>query len=186
MASFLRYISRLFYAKRVAVAIKKGSVVVGHVPRKISAICLLFLRVGTITATVTVSHRQYSNDLPQGGVEVPCVFKFCGEVKTIDKVRRLLPANNEQDSDKPPPLKKVKLLSEAILKLSRVRNYFWWIKYWRMTLKIANRQSLLLANILSCTVYIVVCMALQECMAVYSYRYVHVIYVTWADISGKS
>ena len=136
-----------------AVAIKKGSVVVGHVPRKISAICSLFLRVKTITATVTDSHRQYSNDLPQGGVEVPCVFKFCGEAKTIDKVRRLLPANNEQDSDKPPPLKKVKLLSEAILKLSRVQNYFWWIKYWQMTLKIPNRQSLLLANISSCTVY---------------------------------
>ena len=43
------------------------------------------------------------------------MFKFCGEVKIIDKVRRLLPANNEQDSDKPPPLKKVKLLSEAIV-----------------------------------------------------------------------
>ena len=84
--------------------------VVGHVPRKISAICSLFLRVGTITATVTDSH-QYSNDLPWGGLEVPCVFKFCGEVKTIDKVRRLVPTNNEQDSDKPPPLKKVKLLS---------------------------------------------------------------------------
>ena len=97
-----------------AVAIKKGSVVVGHVPRKISAICLLFLRVETITATVTDS-RQYLNDLPQGGLEVPCVFKFCGEAKIIDKVRKLLPANNEQDSDKPPPLKKVKLLSEAIV-----------------------------------------------------------------------
>ena len=49
-----------------AMAIKKGSLVVGHVPRKISAVCSLFLRAGTITATVTDSH-QYSNDLPQGG-----------------------------------------------------------------------------------------------------------------------
>ena len=46
-----------------AVAIKKGSVVVGHVLRKISAVCSLFLRAGTITAIVTDS-RQYSNDLP--------------------------------------------------------------------------------------------------------------------------
>ena len=46
-----------------AVVIKKGSLVVGHVPRKISAVCSLFLRAGTITATVTDS-RQYSNDLP--------------------------------------------------------------------------------------------------------------------------
>ena len=98
-----------------AVEIKKGSVVVGHVPRNISAVCSLFLRAGTITATVTNS-RQYSNDLPQGGLEVPCVLKFCGEARTIDKVRRLLPANKEQDSDKPPPLKKVKLLSEVVVK----------------------------------------------------------------------
>ena len=63
-----------------AVAIKKGSLVVGHA-QKISAVCLLFLRAGTITATVTNS-RQYSNDLLQGGLEVPCVLKFCGEVRT--------------------------------------------------------------------------------------------------------
>ena len=72
--------------------------------------------------TTVTDSRQYSNDLPQGGLEVPCVpvFKFCGEAKTsysignrdytpfianpamtIDKVRRLLPANNKLDSDKP-------------------------------------------------------------------------------------
>ena len=63
-----------------AVAIKKGSLVVGRA-QKISAVCSLFLRAGTITATVTNS-RQYSNDLPQGGLEVPCVLKFCGEART--------------------------------------------------------------------------------------------------------
>ena len=49
-----------------AVAIKKGSVVVGHMPRKISVVCSLFLHAGTITATVTDS-RQYSNDLRTTG-----------------------------------------------------------------------------------------------------------------------
>ena len=43
-----------------AVVIKKGSLVVGHVPRKILAVCPLFLCAGTITATVTDS-RQYSH-----------------------------------------------------------------------------------------------------------------------------
>ena len=89
-------------------AVKKGSLVVGHIPRKISAVCSLFLRTGTITATVRDS-RQYSSDLLQGGLEVPCMLRLCGEVKNIDKVRKLLPANREQDNDKPPPLKKVKL-----------------------------------------------------------------------------
>ena len=32
-------------------------------------------------------------------------------------------------------------------------HYYWWIKYWRFSLEIANRQSLLLANISSYTVY---------------------------------
>ena len=31
-------------------------------------------------------------------------------------------------------------------------HYYWWIKYWRIFGKIANRQSLLLANISSYTV----------------------------------
>ena len=34
-----------------------------------------------------------------------------------------------------------------------MQEYYWWIKYWRFYSKIANRQSLLLANISSYTVY---------------------------------
>ena len=64
------------------VAVKKGSLVVGHVHRKILAVCLLFLRTETITAAVRDS-RKYSSDLPQGGLEVPCMLRFCGEVKNI-------------------------------------------------------------------------------------------------------
>ena len=49
-----------------AVAIKKGSSVVSHVPRKISPICSLFLRA---TATVTDS-RQYSYMRPKRHVHI--------------------------------------------------------------------------------------------------------------------
>ena len=49
---------------------------VGHVPRKISAICLLFIhRGGTINSRVD-GHRRYSADLPQGGLEIPCILTF--------------------------------------------------------------------------------------------------------------
>ena len=55
-----------------AVAIKKGSTIVGHVPRTISAVCSMFMRRdGTISCRVTGS-RRYSSDLPQGGLEIPC------------------------------------------------------------------------------------------------------------------
>ena len=51
-----------------AVAVLKGTIVAGHVPRKISAACSLFLRrQGTILCTIT-GVRQFSNDLPQGGL----------------------------------------------------------------------------------------------------------------------
>ena len=53
-----------------AVAVVKSHVTVGHIPRKISSICSMFLRHGgTINCRVTAS-RRYSRDLPQGGLEV--------------------------------------------------------------------------------------------------------------------
>ena len=62
-----------------AVAIKKNiegdRKTVGHIPRKISAICSIFIRRGdSIVCLVDGSHR-YSSDLPQGGLEIPCTLK---------------------------------------------------------------------------------------------------------------
>ena len=52
-----------------AVAIMSGGSIVGHVPRKISAACSLFIQQsGAITSRIAGS-RQYSHDLPQGGLE---------------------------------------------------------------------------------------------------------------------
>jgi len=61
----------------LAVAIvKDGSGIVGHCPRKTSALCSIFIRCGSeITCQVT-SGRQYLSDLPQGGLEVPCKLTF--------------------------------------------------------------------------------------------------------------
>ena len=53
-----------------AVIVIKGEQTVGHLPRKISRLCALFLgRGGSITATVT-RRRRRSVDLPQGGLEI--------------------------------------------------------------------------------------------------------------------
>ena len=68
---------------RYAVAVKKDGVIIGHLPRTISRACSLFLRRGSsITCRIT-AHRRYSADLPQGGLEIPCVLRFEGEVKEI-------------------------------------------------------------------------------------------------------
>ena len=76
---------------RYAVAVKNDSgITVGHLPQKISRISSIFLMGGgTITATVT-GRRRYSSDLAQGGLEIPCDLKYCGEEKKILKLKKVL------------------------------------------------------------------------------------------------
>ena len=75
-----------------AVAIKKGSKVIGHIPRNLSAACFNFLDMGgTITCEITDSHHQYSFDLPQGGLEIPCKLIFKSrDVVLMMKIKRLV------------------------------------------------------------------------------------------------
>ena len=60
-----------------AVAVMKGDSIVGHVLRKISASCTLFLEKEDTTITCTITGKRcYSSDLPQGGLQVPCILIF--------------------------------------------------------------------------------------------------------------
>ena len=62
----------------------------GHVPRKYSAICSLFIRCGgTIQCKVTGS-RQYSHDISQGGSEIPCILIFAGDTEYIVKAKKAM------------------------------------------------------------------------------------------------
>ena len=73
--------------------------VVGHVPCKISRVCALFLeRNGAITCTITGPRRR-SADLPQGGMELPCVLAFSGGPSDLLKVKRIMATLSIQ----PPP-----------------------------------------------------------------------------------
>ena len=52
---------------------------VGDVPRRISSICSIYLRhSGTINCTVDGS-PLYSSDIPQGGLEIPCILTFTAQ-----------------------------------------------------------------------------------------------------------
>ena len=95
---------------RFAVAVIKGSDIVGHVPKKISSVCSLFLRrSGTITCKVT-GNRQHSADLDQGGLEVPCKLSFaCNDEPRLATTRKLLDLALKRDNESEMPLKKVKL-----------------------------------------------------------------------------
>ena len=56
-----------------------GSVIVGHIPKKISPTFSLFLRRGGAIHCTVTGAKRYSADIEQGGLEVPCVLKFVGD-----------------------------------------------------------------------------------------------------------
>ena len=64
---------------------------VGHIPRKISAICLIFIRRGGSIVCFVSGSCRYSSDLPQGGIEISSILKFtASNLNEAGKVRRQL------------------------------------------------------------------------------------------------
>ena len=83
-----------------AVAVLKDGTTIGHLPKRISRDCSLFLlRGGSILCTV-VGTRRYSSDLVQGGLEIPCNLLFKGKPKEIDKLKRLKIHKKMMEGDK--------------------------------------------------------------------------------------
>ena len=74
----------------VSVVIQESDEVVEHLPRKISHVCSLFLRRGgEITCEIT-GRRRHSLDLPQGGLEIPCILVFTTqEEKELTKLKKV-------------------------------------------------------------------------------------------------
>ena len=70
-----------------AVAVMKEREIVGHVPRYYSCICNLLLRKGGSLSCSITGNRRYSSDLPQGGLELPCSYRFSGSRKLIEKIK---------------------------------------------------------------------------------------------------
>ena len=72
----------------------KSGVIVGHIPKKISATFSLFLRRGGAIHCTATGAKRYSADLEQGGLEVPCVLKFVGDEEKLkfllDKTQKLV------------------------------------------------------------------------------------------------
>ena len=64
---------------------------VGHEPRRILSSCSIFIRrSGSIKCSITGS-RCYSSDLPQGGLEIPCILIFTTKYAELrDKAKEAL------------------------------------------------------------------------------------------------
>ena len=82
------------YAVKVMKAVTRDGTMVGYFPKKTSSTCSLFIRKGrTIDCEVTDPNRKYSRDLPQGGLEKPCVLILQGAKGLVDKAVKLLAIN---------------------------------------------------------------------------------------------
>ena len=79
-------------ADRYAVAVLKEETIIGHLLRKMSKVCSLFLRKGGSIRCKVTGSRHYSSNLPQEGLEIPCSLLFTANVKEITKLRKVLAA----------------------------------------------------------------------------------------------
>ena len=67
------------------IKVMKAGITVGHLPKKISSTCSLFIMKGkVISCKVTDPARKYSGDLVQGDLEIPCVITLLGTKELID------------------------------------------------------------------------------------------------------
>ena len=64
---------------------------------------------------ITASCRRYSADLPQGGLEIPCLLKFEGDVKYVAKAEKLIKyaLSTSTTRNENEPTKKKKKLENA-------------------------------------------------------------------------
>ena len=72
-------------ADRYAVVVLKEETIIGHLSRKMSKVCTLFLRRGGSICCKVTGSRCYSRDLPQGGLDihVPCSLLFIANMRKV-------------------------------------------------------------------------------------------------------
>ena len=79
------------FGDKHSVAVKKGAITVGHIPKDISLLAKYFIiHGGTITCKIT-GNRQRSK-MARGGLEVPCkyVFKINGKDAILRRLKEKL------------------------------------------------------------------------------------------------
>jgi hypothetical protein len=78
---------------RYAIKVLKNDEIVGHLPKKNSTLCSMFIRRGGWIKCEVTGSRRYSRDLVQAGLEIPCDLIFEGKEEHIKKLKSLLPNN---------------------------------------------------------------------------------------------
>lgn len=76
-------------ADKFAVAVCKGDVIVGHVPREMSKVVHFFVKHGG-SANIIITDGHYKHSSVAGGLEIECFFRFTGSPALITKLKSLL------------------------------------------------------------------------------------------------
>ena len=71
--------------RRAVALLKSDGTVVGHVPREVSRIFWHYLGHGGKISCEVTGRRKYGK-----GLEVPCVYKFLGSEKIVEKMRSIM------------------------------------------------------------------------------------------------
>ena len=61
---------------KYAIALTQKDVIVGHIPKFLSKKTYFYLKHGADLLVEIIGKRQYSRDLPQGGMELPALYVF--------------------------------------------------------------------------------------------------------------
>ena len=86
---------------RYAVTVLQDCITFGHLPRKISAACSLFLqRGGSIRCIVTGEHCYSSN--PPQGLEVSCILQCNGQLNDMLNLKLVTPAGTNGGANEEP------------------------------------------------------------------------------------
>ena len=93
-----------------AVKVLKTDKIVGHLPKRISSTCSIFLRKGGLITSTVNRERRYSRDLTQGGLEIPCLLMFeIDDESLISKIKKMLDQCQKQEEESDVPAKRIKL-----------------------------------------------------------------------------
>ena len=122
-----------------AVAVIKNGSVVGHVPRRLSTLCSLFLRHGCIDCRVT-GNRRYSRDLPQGGLEIPCSLIFHGDPLKIEKVKQLIKELLQDDKGMEEEDDVLDIVEVKAVKKRKVNGEEEWVQVGPIVLTMADKE----------------------------------------------
>lgn len=74
---------------KYAVAVKKGQITVGHVPREISKTVAFFIKHGGIVVCKVMSSQHRHSEIA-GGLEIPCMIRFTADRAMIERLKSLL------------------------------------------------------------------------------------------------